>query len=793
MVSMPPRILLAALLAGIGLASACTPAPERADVARAAAQTALERGDRSAALAAVEDLRASLPPGADATAEVARFLVAAGDAPRAGWLLEEGLRRFPDHQELRLALARTALLLGNPSRAREVLDLAQPDSARQADTLVLRAQAELQLGDLEKALETLEETERLHPDRPEARLVRIGALLGERRMDEARRAIEAARATLGGEEHADARRGLEVVLAQIQAEQGEHDAAIATLRALVEARPDDLLAWHALVRVLVQQERTNEALDLVAGALSEDSGIALHPLAAELRASLGREDAAQQTLREFVARSDSPAAYLPLVAHLSDRDDGVAILAALDEAVARFPDEAALAVLRTEALLGVDRADEARAELERFRELTFAHDPQIEYLRARVELSEGEARRAGERLRKLAPRLDDARTQFWLGRALEEAGDLEGARRRYGLALGRDPTWIAPPIALLALEERRGNWRSVAGHARALVARAPQRIEGWVALVEALALLGQGEAAEQAARRSIERFPGRAEPRVLLARALRARGRTEQALVELDLAQRAGTDVAVERVLTLGLAGRVGEGLALGREALARGSESAELHAALASLLFAAGDAEEGDRETDRALALDPRGLQPLRGRCEFRVSTGRLAGARDDCARYLGERPDDPGASFMLGLALAGLGESESAIEAYRRAAQLDLDDARPRNNLAELLAARGDLEGALAAAQEAYRLDERNPHVMDTLGALYLEKGLVERAMSLLEDAHAALPDDPGPALHLALAYRDAGRTDAARTLLASLEGKEVADPVLQARVEEAWLSLR
>jgi tetratricopeptide (TPR) repeat protein len=295
------------------------------------------------------------------------------------------------------------------------------------------------------------------------------------------------------------------------------------------------------------------------------------------------------------------------------------------------------------------------------------------------------------------------------------------------------------------------------------------------------------------ARRALERHPERAEPHVLLARALRAQGRTDEALAALDRAGAldANADLAAERALTLGQGGRVDEGIALARDALAREPESAGLEATLASLLFAAGDAGAGTRATDRALQRAPDEPHPLRVRCEFFASIGRFSDARDDCTRYLEARPDDAGARFMLGVALESLGESDAAAAAYRRAAQLDERDVRPRNNLAELLARQGDLDGALAAAQEAFGIDEGNAYVADTLGELYRKKGLPERAISLLEDAHAALPV-PDVALHLALAYRDAGRTDEARALLAELQRDAQLRDELRASVATALASL-
>lgn len=791
-----PRSLAAAGLVAL-LVTSCTPPEERADEAREAVREAIARGDRETALEAVGDLRGNLPDTPDSLLEVARLFVQAGDAPRAGWLLEEGVQRFPERDDLRLSLARVSLLLGNPSLAREAVAPIAAGSEQHATALITRAQAELNLGDLEQALATLAEAERLYPEQPEARLVHIATLLSEHRRDEARTAIEQARAALEAEDEETValRRRLDVTLAQIQAQQGEPEVAAVTLTEMVQANPEDILAWRALLQVLAQQGRVEEALTKLETALDTNEAPAdLYTLAAQAHALLGHEDEAEVALRTFMARSESAGAVLPLVEFYSARDDAEAARHVLDEALARFPDEAMLRLLRTEVLLAQGQRDETRAEFRRFREATFESDPQIEYLRARFELADGDAERAAKRLRELAPRLDRAATQFWLGRALEESGDIEGARRRYGLAQQRDRAWTAPAAALIGVEGRRGDWRAVAGAARLLVARAPHRLDGWIALVDALAQLGEGEAAEEVAKQSLERFPDRAEPHLLLAKALRAQGRYDEALEALAAATGgAATLLTSERILTLGMGGRVEEGVAVAREALASEPDSAGLHAALASLLFAAGDAEEGAHATDRALALDPEEPRPLRVRCEFRASVARWAGARDDCARYLEVRPDDAGAHFMLGVAYAGLGEDERAIAAYRRAAKLDERDARPRNNLADLLATQGDLDGALAAAQEAYRLDEADPYVMDTLGALYLRKGLAERAVSLLEESHEGLPDQPKVTLHLALAYRDAGRTGEARVLLTGLQQNDTGGEVLQAQVEEALHSLR
>jgi tetratricopeptide (TPR) repeat protein len=775
------------------LVLACSQPEDHAEQARQSVDEAIVHGNRQAALDAIGELRGVVSDSVEDQLELALLLIRAGNAPEAGWLLENTARRHPSRNDVAIVLTRVSLLLGNPSRASEVANSIPPVAEEHANAMVLRAQAELQLGDLERALATLAEAESLYPDRPEARLVRIATLLAEDRQDEARALIEETRAKLAGDkdETRALRRRLDLTLAQIQAGQGETETALGALDALIDADPTDLMAWHALVQVLMKARRAEEALSRIEAALDADEPpVELHVLAAQMHAALGHDEAAESALRANVDQSDSAAAYQPLVSFHSARNDMEATLAALDEALTRFPRAAPLHLQRAEALLFADRVSEARDEKRHLRESTFDGDPQLDYLDARIALAEGDAGGAARQLTALAPRLDRAATHFWLGQALAKTGDLDGARRRYSLALRRDVNWAAPHAALLELEERRGDWRAVERLARRLVELSPKEMGVWGMLVGALERLGEGKSAEVIARQVLELFPYRTEPQLLLAQALRAQGQTDEALRALDEAERMGAtpQLVASRIRTLGMAGRVEEGLALARSAVSIHSEVPEIHSAFASLLFAAGDAEEGAKSTDRALALAPDQPTPLRERCIFHASIERWPRAREDCTLYLAARPEDAEIIFIQGVALHQLGATEAAIASYRHAAALDEHDARPHNNLAELLAEGGNLDGALAAAQQAYRLDETNPYVMDTLGALYLAKGLVERAISLLEDAHRVAPDLPDAQLHLALAYLDAGRGAEARPLLQAVAGSRSSSPELRARAKEA-----
>jgi tetratricopeptide (TPR) repeat protein len=793
------RILLLATAASLLTLASCSPSEERAESAREAAREALVRGDSDAALEAVAELREAQPDTADAAIELAGLLVQAGDAAQAMWLLEDAARRFPKRDDLALALGRAALLVGDVSRARLALEGVPKESEHHPAALVVRAQAELTLGDLDASLATLEQAEGLYPDLPEVRIPRIATLLGERRYDEAAAALERAKEAADSEDGRAALRRLEIALLGYRASQeGQREAALAALRRLVDEEPTDASAWGALVEQLFRAGRGAEARDLLRSALDADPETHhLLPVLATAHALLGEDEQAEEVLRDWLEQSPSPTGHLALLQLHVAREHEEAALAALAEAIAAFPETPLLRLYRAEYLIDLGRPEEARAELERFDELA-AGNPHGEYVRARLELAEGEVEAGRERLERVLPALDSALAHFWLGQALEMQGDLAGAERRYGLALARDARDPNPPLHLMRLAERRGNWRAVANAATLVIQRAPRRFEGWSGLVTAQVNLGEGKQAEQVARKVLERFPDRVESSLLMTAALRAQRRHADAVDQLDAArERFGdsAELAAEEALTLGLAGEVESAIATARRGLQASPDFARLHAVLAAVLFLTGVEEnvvEGERATDRALALSPEDPEPLRTRARFRTATGNLDGAWADCEAYLAARPEDPQVLFILAVVHQKAGRPDAAIAAYRQAAEADARAFAPRNNLAMLLDAKGDLDGAIEAAQGAYRLAERDPAAMDTLASLYLKKGLIARSISLLEEAHAEAPEQPELQLHLAMAYRDAGRTDDARRLLLDLRPRTGQQPQLRAQVDETIATL-
>jgi len=730
------------------------------DETEAAMHAALARGDRGAAVELLEER----PLGRDPQ-EVLRLgslLAGVGELTRARWRVVTGLHRFPGDEPLLLALARISLLLDDPREARAAAQQIADDSERQPDASLLEAQAELQLGNLDAALALYDAYTERYPGRPEATLARIVTLEREHRLEEALAAAVAAEQRLadGDEALAQSQGWLRIQRARLLTRLERPDEASAILQEIVDDTPEAVQAWGMLLELETRAGRGEAASQRLLAAFEEDDARrSLAPLAAAMYRRAGRSEQADALTRSILDEADSSAPFVTAASQAIREGEFDTAFALYAEAIGRFPDDPEPLVRRFDLHLSLGRSDDAARDQAVLEELLAAHDPSLEYLRARQALAAGDAAGARARLERLVPKLDRPHTQYWLGASLEALGDAAGARRRYGMALRRDPVWALPRHALWRHARASSDWPAVVAMGRGLLQQQPDDVGIWASVVEGLLELDEGEDALEAARRGRERLPESPELAAMEARALRSLGRLDEALALLDEAEAsygASPSWPRERALALAMSGRAEEGRAVLAPALAQAPDDVDLLFTQASLSYALGRAREGDRATNRLLALAPERIDARYNRCRFRVASGDYAAAIDDCERAAAVLSQNAEVQFVHGIALERSGAGARAEEAYARAAALDERDVRPRINLAALRLAAGDVDAALAHAQAAYRLDEAHPIILALLGQLYLEKGKAERAVQFLAEASRRDPERTDVAQRLALARR-------------------------------------
>ncbi|MGI9457249.1 MAG: tetratricopeptide repeat protein, partial [Aeoliella sp.] len=116
-----------------------------------------------------------------------------------------------------------------------------------------------------------------------------------------------------------------------------------------------------------------------------------------------------------------------------------------------------------------------------------------------------------------------------------------------------------------------------------------------------------------------------------------------------------------------------------------------------------------------------------------------------------------------------ASHGETDQAIEVFRRILELDPENALALNNLATLLAEKPNQRAeALELIQRAMDIVGRRSMLLDTQGTIYFKLGDADSAIAALKEATAGGAADARYYLHLAAAYRLADRNaDALRML--------------------------
>ncbi|MFT3774562.1 MAG: tetratricopeptide repeat protein [Minicystis sp.] len=182
----------------------------------------------------------------------------------------------------------------------------------------------------------------------------------------------------------------------------------------------------------------------------------------------------------------------------------------------------------------------------------------------------------------------------------------------------------------------------------------------------------------------------------------------------------------------------------------------------------------------------------------------GDTAGGITDLRAYLAARPDDAAAWLSLGTAYAVIDHAAQAVEALRRAVDLDGGRADARLAYARALVRIGALDDAAVQLEEAARIDPADARVIKELGIARYDQRRYDEAAALLARAVAVAPEDArghyalgvvhearrdmaaAVAAYRAAIARDPRLTDARRTLadaLASLGEHEAAVAELEA----------
>jgi tetratricopeptide (TPR) repeat protein len=116
------------------------------------------------------------------------------------------------------------------------------------------------------------------------------------------------------------------------------------------------------------------------------------------------------------------------------------------------------------------------------------------------------------------------------------------------------------------------------------------------------------------------------------------------------------------------------------------GNRIAVTHAQLGDLYLVANHPQEAARHYESALGVRPRFMDIRSKFAEALIELGELERAQEELETVLEARPGFTGARIRLGLVYHRLGDNQAAVREWKRCAQDDPDDMRPRAYLASV-----------------------------------------------------------------------------------------------------------
>jgi tetratricopeptide (TPR) repeat protein len=538
------------------------------------------------------------------------------------------------------------------------------------------------------------------------------------------------------------------------------------------------------VAILHAEKRDDEVTALLNADVDRRQDFASYLRRAEYLASAGRAEAAEADfLRLTTFRQSAAEGYAALARfHLSQGRFDKA-LAACEEGLK--VDSANTLVRRTlvkACLASPDPALRVRAAQVLGKLLEeMPNDIELQALQAGLKLSTGtpeataEATAILERIVDLDPRQVGAQLQ--LIQMAQARGDRQEVDERILRALGANPRNSDLLLARVRLDADRGDVTAALQFARAAADADPQSKEARSLLVVLAIRAGDLDTARAQVDLWRKTDPDGEATQVAQARLLAGQKRGPEAVEVLETYRRGHADSAGPDLLLLlaELHRQQGNDEASGRcidQVLSRTPDNAAARLARVRWLGAAGKLDDLRAILDGQSLENPGHLPIVMAGASVLASSGSDDAVRHARVLFEQVRKRYPGRlDAALGVAVTAyrLGDRDGAVQAYRRALELDPYQRQALNDLAWILGVEtGKPQEAIEFADRGVARYPDDPHLLDTRGVLLTQLGRLADARTDLERcievAKGVPPTEAKARLHLARVHVKLGEPAAA-----------------------------
>lgn len=778
-----------------------------------------ERGEEDEAVAVLRSVLELRPDSPEVLADLARLLWRGGRHEQALEAYRQALALAPDSVEIEHALGQALRQIGQAREALRHLRAAADRAPDRPDVQFDAAGTAEALEMWDEALERYERAVALAPDRHE--YARAAAALHARAGNQPRarqllaRALRHARrdaATLysAGLLHSSAGRWERAIAAfrralrsapdpqyadaygQALLAAGRPDDACAVLSRALQSTPEDarlLLRYSQGLQARGELEAAYRAARQAAQMADTDPAALLH--AGQLALQLGRWNEAQALLDHAATLAPQlGAAHLGRAQALLMLGQPETALTAARAAAEHAPESAEAALMVGLALERLGRDAEARPALERAVALQETQAPALTALRdicARTGDLEAAIRYARRVVDLPAASAEDL---LRLGELLAATGALDEAQELFERALERGEQPQAPDVAPAAeaatvrfarpshspapaglvvarshaglgdIFARAGRWDRARWHAEQAIAQEPERAEHRALLARVLAGIGDARGAIAAYTAALERAPDRPDWQRALGDLYQAAGDHAAALPHLRraavLEPQPEHHYAAARSLRA-LGDLAGAAEALERALLLR-PDAHQWRVELAEIYIERGWDGEAVAELGHVLASTPDDARLWRMRAGAHFRLRNLDAARADLVQALRRDGRDAASYALLARVLYEQSFDARALDAARRAVELEPAEPEHRALLARVLRALGRRAEAAAELQAA--LADGGPAAWwADLAEDWESLGETERAADAWRKAAEAAPGDATPRFRLGRLLAKAG----------------------------------
>jgi Tfp pilus assembly protein PilF len=379
---------------------------------------------------------------------------------------------------------------------------------------------------------------------------------------------------------------------------------------------------------------------------------------------------------------------------------------------------------------------------------------------------------------------EEARANMLRGRLAATARDPKGAEAAYERAVALDPNSPKVHEAYGDFRLQRLEWDKAVRQFEAAIKYGASAAAYAGA---ARAYLGQSRLleADKAINEAVSKDATNARYLYLQGRVADAIGKAEEAYRKYEAALKAKPDL-VEALCAQGLVW-----IARNNKASAQQSLDAALKVpveglaavddeAIGELALALGHRDKAHEAYARALQKDPDGPIAHAGMGKALAAQGSLLAARKEMESALAQLDSDASLSFEYGSLLRRMGETQPALESFRKAVKLDSKEPRYHARLGGLLVERGEFEEAEQQLRQAVALNDRQAEALYFLGRALAGRKNLGEAADLMKKAVEIEPDNPEYLYHLGLIYERGQQVrDAIESFTRSIEkGNRSAD---------------